>query len=233
MAYALPHYYDAVYGFKDYAAEATRVAEVVRARRPGARTLLDVACGTGKHLEALREVFEVEGADLDESLLAIASGRLGRVPLHVADMRTLELERRFDAVTCLFSAVGHLGSADELDAAVAAMARHLEPGGVLVVEPWLEPQAWQAGRPTLLTVDEPDLKIARVTHPARRDTTSIIDYYYLVATPEGVEHHEEHHELQLFTAAEMRRAFERAGLEVEHDPEGLTGRGLFIGTATA
>jgi len=39
--------------------------------------------------------------------------------------------------------------------------------------------------------------------------------------------------LELFSAAESRRAFERAGLEVEHDPEGLIGRGLFIGRSPA
>ena len=38
-------------------------------------------------------------------------------------------------------------------------------------------------------------------------------------------------ELAQRSGAEYRRAFERAGLAVEHDPEGLIGRGLFIGLA--
>ena len=133
------------------------------ARNPAARTLLDVACGTGKHLEYLRNDFDVEGVDLDEGLLAVARARLGSVPLHVGDMRTLDLDRRFDAVTCLFSAIGHVTSTSELDAAIASMAAHLEPGGVLLVEPWLEPDVWVEGRLHLLPVDEPELKIARVT----------------------------------------------------------------------
>ena len=131
--------------YKDYAGEAARLTELIRARNPSARTLLDVACGTGKHLEALRSEFEVEGVDIDEGLLAIARGRLGSVPLHTADMRDFDLGRRFDAVTCLFSAIGHVADGDELDAAVASMARHLEPGGVLIVEPWLEPDVWEIG----------------------------------------------------------------------------------------
>ena len=36
------------------------------------------------------------------------------------------------------------------------------------------------------------------------------------------------HELGLFTTEETTQAFREAGLDVEHDPEGLTGRGLFI-----
>jgi SAM-dependent methyltransferase len=234
MAYALPHLYDALYSHKDYAGEAARLTELIRERNPGARTLLDVACGTGKHLEALRDAFDVEGVDIDEGLLAVARGRLGPVPLHVGDMRTLDLGRRYDAVTCLFSAVGHLTSVDDLDDAVAAMAAHLEPGGVLVVEPWLEPQVWMEGRLHLLTVDEPDLKIARITMPGRTGaTTSTLDFHYLVGTPAGMESHSEHMELELFTTAEQLRALERAGLEAEHDPEGLIGRGLLIGRAPA
>jgi hypothetical protein len=52
--------------------------------------------------------------------------------------------------------------------------------------------------------------------------------HYLVATADGIEHFVEHHELHLFTDDEMRTAFEAAGLRVEHDPEGLIGRGLWI-----
>ena len=233
MAYALPGLYDALYASKDYAGESARITELIRARSPEARTLLDVACGTGRHLEYLRADFDVEGVDVDEGLLAVARERLGSTALSLGDMRTLALGRRFDAITCLFSAIGHLADTSELDTAIAAMAAHLEPGGVLLVEPWIEPDAWLPGKPALLTVDEPELKIARVTLTGRRGNTSILHFHYLVATPDGVETFEERMELGLFTAAELRSAFERAGLDVEHDPDGLTGRGLFSGRSPA
>jgi SAM-dependent methyltransferase len=233
MGYALPHLYDALYSFKDYAGETEQLKLLIGQRRPGARSLLDVACGTGRHLELLQADFDAAGVDLDEGLLAVARERLPSVPLHVADMRTLELGRRFDVVTCLFSAIGHLHDLDDLDAAIAAMASHLEPGGLLIVEPWLEPHVWVPGRLHLLTVDEPDLKIARVTVPSLRDRTAIVDFHFLVATPDGVETLEERMELELFTTDEQLQAFERAGLEVEHDAEGLIGRGLFIGRKPA
>jgi SAM-dependent methyltransferase len=56
-------YYDAIYGYKDYAAEAGRLHELIQQRRPGARTLLDVACGSGRHIEHLAAFYDVTGVD--------------------------------------------------------------------------------------------------------------------------------------------------------------------------
>lgn len=50
--------YDLEYAEKDYAGEAARLHELIQARSPRGRTLLDVACGTGKHLEHLRAWYD-------------------------------------------------------------------------------------------------------------------------------------------------------------------------------
>ena len=223
------HLYDAVYSFKDYRAESERLHALIEERSPGASTLLDVACGTGKHLEQLRAWYEVSGLDLDPQLLALARERLGDVELHEGDMTAFSLGRRFDVVTCLFSSIGYVGTVERLDDAIAAMAAHLNPGGVLIVEPWLTPDVWIADRPHLLSVDEPDLKIARMTLSGREGRLAIMQFEYLVGTPTGIEAFSERHEAALFTDEEYRQAFVAAGLSVEHDSEGLIGRGLYIG----
>jgi SAM-dependent methyltransferase len=222
--------YDAVYAFKDYDAEAEHVRALITATSPGASTLLDVACGTGQHLDRLRHWFAVEGVDLDPGLLDVARERLGpSVALHLADMTSLGLGRSFDVVTCLFSSIGYVGTVDRLNDAVSAMAAHLDRAGLLIIEPWLAPDVWETGRPHLLTVDEPDLKVARMTFPERYGRLAVMSFDYLVATPRGVERFSERHETGLFTDREYRQAFEAAGLTVEHDAHGLIGRGLYIG----
>jgi SAM-dependent methyltransferase len=222
------HIYDALYSFKDYAGEAEEIHALIQERRPGARTLLDVATGTGKHLEQFRRWYEVEGTDLEPAQLAIARERLPDVPLHEADMVDVDLGRRFDAVTCLFSSIGYVKTEERLRAAVAAMARHLEPGGVLVVDPWFGPEDWRDGHVGALFVDEPELKIARMNVAEREGGMSVMDMHHLVATPAGVEHIVARHELGLFTDEQYERAFLAAGLDVEHFPEALNGRGRYV-----
>jgi len=163
--------------------------------------------------------------------VTIARDRLdGHAHIHLADMTSFDLGRVFDAVTCLFSSIAYVGSEPALDATVAAMARHLKPGGTLVVEPWVTPENWIVGRPHLLTVDLPELKIARANVSGREGDLAILDFDYLVATPEGTRHFTERHEAALFTDEQYRRAFERAGLTVELDDYGLIGRGLYLGS---
>ncbi len=227
-----PELYDVEYGFKDYAAEAAVLEDVIRERNPSARTLLDVACGTGKHLEHLRAQFACEGVDLDEGLLEIARARLPDVPFQRADMRDFDLGRQFDAVTCLFSAIGFVGDPAGLAGTARSLARHLAPGGVLVVEPWITPANWRPGRtPHLLTREEDELSLARMTQSGLRgERVSTMEMHYLLGRPGSVEHFVVQHEAYLFTEEEMRAAFEDAGLTVGHDPAGLIGRGLWIST---
>jgi len=222
-------YYDKIYAAKDYAGEAERIAAFVaeeRGRSEG--RLLDVACGTGLHLEHLKRWFDVEGLDLSAQFLEIARTRLPGTPFHHGDMRTFRLDGRFDVITCLFSAIGYLMTLDEVAQALQAMADHLKPEGVLRVDPWFTPGEWKPGTVQAILVDEPELKIARVSTSLVEGRTSVVDLHYLIATTEETRHIVDPHRLQLYTVDEMASAFERAGLRVRRDEAGICGRGAYI-----
>jgi SAM-dependent methyltransferase len=221
--------YDLFYDWKDYAAEATKLSAIIADRNPRAGTLLDVACGTGRHLEHLRSRYVVEGLDLNEGLLAEAAARLPGIPLHTGDMRDFSLGQTFDVVTCLFSSIGYVETTAGLSRAVRTMARHLAASGVLIVEPWLTPDTFDPNRLGRVVLGErPDLQAVRMNGSRVEGNRSILDFHYLVGRPGSVEHLIETHTLGLFTDHEYRSAFEEADLTVEHDPDGLMGRGLWI-----
>jgi ubiquinone/menaquinone biosynthesis C-methylase UbiE len=57
--------YDALHDqFKNYATECKKLQAILQRYAPRAVSLLDVACGTGRHLECLREHYRVEGLDM-------------------------------------------------------------------------------------------------------------------------------------------------------------------------
>ncbi len=223
-------YYDALYAFKDYKDEAEKLHQFIRKNKQSSgETLLDVACGTGQHLFHLKKHYQVEGLDLNPRMLAIASQRSTDVTFHQGNMLDFNLGRSFDVVTCLFSSIGYAKNESELNQAIKNMARHLSPGGVLIIEPWLSPEDYKVGGPHALFVDEPELKIARMNISEEQDGVAIINMHHLVARPEGIEYFVERHELSLFSDAQYHQAIEASGLGYTIDSHGLTGRSLLIG----
>lgn len=143
----MPHYseaaefYDLLYeGEKDYAAEAAILTRLIREGAPDASTLLDVGCGTGSHARTMIDCgFSVEGVDIEPEFVELARAKCPEGTFYVGDMTDLNLGKRYDVVTCLFSAIGYVDSETALRRAIGGMRRHLNPGGVLIVDPWFEP----------------------------------------------------------------------------------------------
>lgn len=226
-------YYDAMYRsiHKDYAAEARMVAGIIeRLKTSSGNDLLDVACGTGLHIAELRGGFVCEGLDLDRGLLDIAAARNPGIAFHLADMIGFNLGKKFDVITCLFSAIGYVPNVMRLTQTMQTFARHLKRGGVVLVEPWFAPERWIDGHLNALFVDEPDVKVARMSVSRRDGNVAVLNFHYMVASSDGVRTFTEAHRLTLFTHDEHMEAFRKAGFRVEHDPTGPMGRGLYIGT---
>ncbi len=226
-------YYDDIYSAmgKDYAAEAYQIHQFIQAHKHASgNTLLDVACGTGTHAGFLSQYYQVTGTDLNANMLKVARKKHPEIRFVEGDMRSLDLNGQFDAITCLFSAIGYMKTKPDLQKAVKSMSHHLLPGGVLLVEPWFSQEQWNVGRVSINRVEKPDIKIVRMSLARKRGRVSLIEFQYLVGTSKGIEHLTEQLELGLFDHKEYLDAFTRAGLQVAHDPEGIFGRGLYIGT---
>jgi ubiquinone/menaquinone biosynthesis C-methylase UbiE len=107
----------------------------------GVRTVLDCACGTGRHCYLFSKMgYEVQGSDLSAAMLAQARLNFRNTDLHIeltqCDFRTLErhLKRKFDAVVCLTTSLPHLHEDSELVKALVSMKNVLRDSGIVVVD---------------------------------------------------------------------------------------------------
>jgi len=225
--------YDAIYSkVKNYEEEAHKVRSWIKKLHPEARTLLDVACGTGEHARFLKEQYRIDGLDLSPEFVRIAGRKNPAGTYRVADMTAFDMGKTYDVIVCLFSSIGYVVSKEKLHAAIACFANHLNPNGLMLIEPWFTPEQWNPGRPHMITVDEAQLKVCRMNISETRDRKSFFRFHYLVGTPEKVIHFTEDHTLGLFTTPQMKEAFAAADLAVEFDEQGIFGRGLYTAKRT-
>ncbi len=100
--------YDLIYDFKDFPQTTARLRELIAEHSPNVSTILDVGCGTGRHLELLGPGMTRVGIDASPAMLEVARTRCPDVEFHEGDMATTALDSQFDVVTCLFSAVAYV-----------------------------------------------------------------------------------------------------------------------------
>jgi ubiquinone/menaquinone biosynthesis C-methylase UbiE len=98
---------------------------------PGA-TILDLGCGSGVPIGAYlaRSGYKVTGVDSSPALISLCQSRFPQHEWIVADMRSLDLGRRFDGILAWDSSF-HL-TPDDQRAMFPVFARHLQPRGVLM-----------------------------------------------------------------------------------------------------
>jgi SAM-dependent methyltransferase len=222
--------YDAIYAFKDYAAEASAVATQIRVAVPDARWVLDVACGTGEHARYLAadHGFRVDGIDVDVALLQVARRKHQRGRFVAADMSNFALSLRYDAILSLFSSIGYLVTLDRVRRAFDCFREHLADNGVVLLEPWFAPGALEHGRVTTHTGRAGGLHVERVARTHVQGRVSRLFFDYLIDDGGVRRSASEVHDLGLFEPVEIAAAFRACGLTASFDPEGLTGRGLWI-----
>ncbi|KOR89696.1 class I SAM-dependent methyltransferase [Paenibacillus solani] len=225
-------YYDVIYSSKDYEQEARQVRDYLVNQGKEYGAILDVACGTAEHAVYLKPYYDVDGIDLNPEFISIAKSKHPQGHYTVADMTQFRLERKYDVVMCLFSSIGYVRTLDLLVQTLIQFKTHLNEDGVILVEPWFTPDVWTVGRVDTITVERQGIHMSRMSHADREGNISIMKFEYLFGSEHGIEHHTEEHRLGLFTVEEMIWAFQEAGLDVEHDPQGLIGRGMYIARVT-
>jgi len=103
--------------------------------------ILELACGTGRVLLPLaRQGYHLTGVDVSPAMLAFARRQVAaegvgeRISLVQADMRHLDLDSRFNLAFVAVNSFMHLLTTDDQLAALSSIRRHLNPGGLLLLD---------------------------------------------------------------------------------------------------
>ena len=59
-------------------------------------------------------------------------------------MISLDLNKKFDIITCLFSSIGYVKTYANLEKSITSFAKHLKIGGVVIIEPWFTAETYKA-----------------------------------------------------------------------------------------
>lgn len=228
----LANYYDLIYSWKNYKKEANKINKLIKKyKNSDGNILLDVGCGTGKHLQYFKDKFSCTGIDLNDEMVKVAATNVSDVSFIQADMINFDLKNTFDVILCLFSSIGYVKTYDNLEKTILNFSKHLKSGGIVIIEPWFTKSSYWVGIPGMTTYDGKDIKIARINTTSLENNLSIMEMHYLIAEKnKEVIYFVDSHELGLFELDRFLKIMNTSGFKAKFLRDGLMkGRGLYIG----
>ena len=127
--------YDLIHEDKDYKSEVDYIEHIYRSIDSDKKEVLDVGCGTGRHLEVFKEYgYKVNGVDPSGHMIEEAKNRLGSdANLVCGDAN--DIKGRFDLVISMFNVVNHItGEDEELEEFFKSISRRMNKKGILVFD---------------------------------------------------------------------------------------------------
>lgn len=139
-------YYDEMYVNENhYKEEVDRIVELVNRYNPGAKSILDIACGTGAQAKYLAEHYAVTGPDLSPEMVAIAKAKVPAGKFLVGDMCAFSLGVCFDAAINLYGSIGFAEDLGAMKASIKCVYDHLNDGGMFILTPWSTKETFKEG----------------------------------------------------------------------------------------
>jgi SAM-dependent methyltransferase len=231
-------YYDLLYRDKNYAAETEFVTGLIEHYQPGARSLLELGCGSGMHAALFgKQGYNVDGIDFSQDMLDAAQARLSELPPDLAkrlkfshgDVRTTRLGKKFDCVLSLFHVVSYQPTNADLKATFATAREHMQVGGIFLFDCWYGP-AVLTDRPgmRIKRMQDEVIEVTRLAEPVLYPNECLVDVNYHVFIRDRVSgtvnEVKETHRMRYLFRPEIELLADSTGLKVEHACEWMTGK---------
>lgn len=225
-----PDWYQLFTPLHEYKEEADVYHHVLQEKlHPAPCTMLELGCGAGHVAYFMKEWYKLTLSDISESMLSISRKINPTCRHYQGDMRTLRLNKTFDAVF-IHDAVMYMTSEEELKQALQTAFIHCNPGGAALISPdytkeTFAPSTDHGGE----DANGRGMRFISWTQdPDPGDNTYIVDYAYLMRSADGnVQAEHDRHVEGLFGKTTWLTLLKETGFEPEALPD-IFGRINFL-----
>jgi len=227
--------YDFTYQNKNYGEEVKFILDLFsRHVELGQPThVLDIGCGTGKHLSGFPESVLKCGVDRSAAMIAEARTKsISNCLFFENDIAEFRIPNRFDLVYSLFHVLSYQTTATAVKEMLRAIAHHLTDDGLAILDFWHRP-AWECDPPKtrLMVRDTKEFSVVRVSSPSVDLVQSIatidIRTFSKKSTTDNFTLSREIHQMRAFTTLELELLCESQDLRiVDSGPWMSSDRGL-------
>lgn len=217
-------YYDLLYRDKNYAEEARHIHRLIQRYRPGAKRILELGSGTGRHACLLAEMgYEIHGIERSPVMLenaralAAKSACRNRISFEQMDIRELGVSDSYDVALSLFHVVSYLTDNRDLQKTFAAIARNLGPDGIFLFDCWYGPAVLHhVPEVRVKRVENESCRLVRIAEPSMKPRADVVEVRYdmfIEQKADGrIQHFSEIHPMRYFFEPELEMLLERSGL---------------------
>lgn len=124
--------YDRVMGAR--VDEAKVLERLLKRHAPGAKTLLELGCGSGSLIKVLQKSYSCVGIDLSSGMIKVAKKKAPRSQFMVGDITSFQLNEKFDAIICAFDTINHILTFGKWQQVFRRAHSHLNRNGVFIFD---------------------------------------------------------------------------------------------------
>lgn len=235
---AYSRYYNLLYKDKDYSGEAEYVHGLIQKYRPGAKKILDLGCGTGRHdFLLVQKGYSVTGVDISEEMISQAKnyqsqtvfeGHSSNPEFTHGDIRTIRFNQTFDVVISLFHVMSYQITNDDIRAVIQTAKRHLTSGGIFIFDCWYGP-AVLTDRPVVRTkrLEDEAISVVRIAEPVMHPNENLVDVnYHVIIKDKATDMYEEvreTHTMRYLFEPEVREVLKNEDIDIVDFSEFVTG----------
>ncbi|MBU7019138.1 MAG: class I SAM-dependent methyltransferase [Theionarchaea archaeon] len=202
---------------EDYVEETHFLTRVIKEySRIDVNSLLHLGCGGGHNDYTFKTFFSVTGCDTSDNMLELARTLNPEITYVKGDMRSVRLEKSFDAVV-IYDAIDYMTTPEDLKRAFQTAYTHLRPGGVFLTVVEDLPERFIQNKTEFSIRSQDDIEIVFIENkydPDPSDTTFEYTFVYLIRRHGNLEIHTDRHICGIFTLDTWITLLEETGFDV-------------------